>query len=92
MIAPPDLKGKVASVFSGILGLFFLMATLISGYAIDAYGSKIAFSVLAICHILTQIIIGLYSSKWKIPDVIETVVEPDLSESLDTLLEPIPDM
>jgi MFS family permease len=66
LLAPPDLKGKVSSVFSAILGTFLLLATLTYGYLIDAFDARFAFSVIAIGHVTVQLVIGLYSHKWGI--------------------------
>ena len=66
LLAPPDLKGKVSSVFSVILGTFLLLATLTYGYLIDAFDARFAFSVIAIGHVTVQLVIGLYSHKWGI--------------------------
>lgn len=83
MIAPSEMKGKVSSVFSGLLGGFFLIASLVYGFLIDHYGSKKALVSIAICHFLVQLCIGLYSKKWSIPDTKTTEEEYSVPPLVD---------
>lgn len=73
MLAPSEMKGKVSSVFSGLLGGFFLMASLVYGFLIDHFGAKPALVSIALCHFAVQMAIGLYSKKWKIPELKSSV-------------------
>lgn len=69
MLAPSEMKGKVTSVFSALLGGFFLFASLLCGFLVDHFGSKTSLVSLAICHFVVQIAIGLYTDKWKLPEL-----------------------
>lgn len=92
ILAPQDLKGKVSSVFSGILGGAFLLATLFYGFLIDNYGSKLAFSVIALSHLSIQLLIGLYSKKWNIPEAYNPVEESKKEVELTDPVPPLMDL